>query len=60
VVVELHRKLEELRKQYGDSAEISQGYLDRYLDRLEKNPAFGSNVEVTKKLLEERKKSKQD
>ncbi|MFM2250896.1 MAG: hypothetical protein RLZZ358_1823 [Bacteroidota bacterium] len=60
VVAELHRKLEELRKQYGDSAEISQGYLDAYLDRLEKNPAFGSNSEVTKKLLEERKKSRQD
>ena len=60
VVAELHRKLEELRKQYGDSAEISQGYLDAYLDRLEKNPAFGSNIEVTKKLLEERKKSRQD
>lgn len=60
VVAELHRKLEALRKQYGDSAEISQGYLDAYLDRLEKNPAFGSNIEVTKKLLEERKKSRQD
>jgi arylsulfatase A-like enzyme len=60
VVAELHRKLEELRKQYGDSTEISQGYLDAYLDRLEKNPAFGSNSEVTKKLLEERKKSKKD
>jgi len=60
VVAELHRKLEELRKQYGDSAEISQGYLDTYLDRLEKNPAYGTNVEVTKKLLEERKKSRQD
>ena len=60
VVAELHRKLEELRKQYGDSAEISQGYLDTYLDRLEKNPAYGTNVEVTKKLLEERKKSKKD
>ena len=60
VVTELHRKLEALRKQYGDSAEISQGYLDAYLDRLEKNPAFGSNIEVTKKLLEERKKSRQD
>jgi len=60
VVAELHRKLVELRKQYGDNAEISQGYLDAYLDRLEKNPAFGSNVEVTKRLLEERKKSKQD
>lgn len=60
VVAELHRKLEELRKQYGDSAEISQGYLDTYLDRLEKNAAYGSNVEVTKKLLEERKKSKKD
>ena len=60
LVAELHRKLEELRKQYGDNAEISQGYLDAYLDRLEKNPAFGSNVEVTKRLLEERKKSKQN
>ncbi len=60
VVAELHRKLEALRKQYGDSAEISQGYLDAYLDRLEKNPAFGSNIEVTKKLLEERKKFRQD
>ena len=60
VVAELHRKLEELRKQYGDSAEISQGYLDTYLDRLEKNPAYGTNAEVTKRLLEERKKSKQD
>jgi arylsulfatase A-like enzyme len=60
VIAELHRKLEALRKQYGDSAEISQGYLDAYLDRLEKNPAFGSNIEVTKKLLEERKKSRQD
>ena len=59
-VAELHRKLESLRKQYGDSAEISQGYLDTYLDRLEKNAAYGSNVEVTKKLLEERKKSKKD
>jgi arylsulfatase A-like enzyme len=60
VVAELHRKLEELRKQYGDSAEISQGYLDTYLDRLEKNPAYGTNEEVTKRLLEERKKSKKE
>jgi arylsulfatase A-like enzyme len=60
VVAELHRKLEELRKQYGDSAEISQRYLDTYLDRLEKNPAYGTNPDVTKRLLEERKKSKQD
>lgn len=60
VVAELHRKLEALRKQYGDNSEISQGYLDTYLDRLEKNAAYGSNVEVTKKLLEERKKSKKD
>jgi arylsulfatase A-like enzyme len=59
-VAELHRKLEALRKQYGDNSEISQGYLDTYLDRLEKNAAYGSNVEVTKKLLEERKKSKKD
>jgi len=60
VVAELHLKLEELRKQYGDSTEISQGYLDTYLDRLEKNPAYGTNEEVTKRLLEERKKSKKE
>ena len=60
VVAELHRKLEALRKQYGDNSEISQGYLNTYLGRLEKNAAYGSNVEVTKKLLEERKKSKKD
>ena len=60
VVAELHRKLEALRKQYGDNSEISQGYLNTYLDRLEKNAAYGSNVEVTKKLLEERIKSKKD
>lgn len=60
VVAELHQKLEELRKQYGDSAEISQGYLDTYLDRLEKNPAYGTNEEVTKRLLEERKKSRKE
>ncbi|MFM7630089.1 MAG: sulfatase [Algoriphagus sp.] len=60
VVAELHLKLEELRKQYGDSEVISQGYLDTYLDRLEKNPAYGTNEEVTKRLLEERKKSKKE
>ncbi len=60
VVAALHRKLEELRKQYGDSTEISQDYLNKYLDRLEKVGAFGANEEVTKRLLEERKKSKQD
>lgn len=60
VVASLHQKLDELRKQYGDNTEISQRYLDTYLDRLEKNAAYGSNVEVTKRLLEERKKSRKD
>ena len=57
IKAELHQKLEGLREKYGDSKEISQSYLDRYLDRLEQTGQFGAgNKEVTKKILEERKK----
>jgi len=57
VKTELHQKLEGLREKYGDSKEISQSYLDRYLDRLEQTQQFGAgNKEVTKKILEDRKK----
>lgn len=58
IKTELHRKLDGLREKYGDSKELSQSYLDRYLDRLEKNQQFGGgNKEVTKQILENRKKS---
>ncbi|WP_297335215.1 sulfatase [Algoriphagus sp.] len=55
---ELHEKLDGLRKKYGDSEELSQQYLDDYLDRLEETQRFGAaNKEVTKQILEDRKKS---
>ncbi|MFV8227212.1 hypothetical protein, partial [Christiangramia aquimixticola] len=58
IKAELHRKLEGLREKYGDSKELSQSYIDRYLDRLEQNQQFGgANKEVTKQILENRKKS---
>jgi arylsulfatase A-like enzyme len=57
IKAELHQKLEGLREKYGDSKEISQSYLDKYLDRLEQTQQFGAgNKEVTKKILEDRKK----
>ncbi len=57
IKVELHQKLDGLREKYGDSEEISKSYLDRYLDRLEQTQQFGAaNKEVTKKILDERKK----
>lgn len=57
IKAELHLKLDALREKYGDSKEISQGYLDSYLDRLEQTGQFGAgNKEVTKKILEDRKK----
>ncbi|HCX74234.1 MAG TPA: sulfatase [Algoriphagus sp.] len=53
---ELHQKLDDLRKKYGDNSEISQRYLNEYLDHLEKTQQFGGgNKEVTKQLLENRK-----
>ena len=53
---ELHLKLDGLRTKYGDSKELSQQYLDKYLDRLGKaKQLFGVNKEVTRKILEERK-----
>ena len=58
IKAELHRKLDGLREKYGDSKELSQSYLDRYLDRLEQTQQFGgANKEVTKQILENRKKS---
>jgi arylsulfatase A-like enzyme len=59
IKADLHRKLDGLREKYGDSKELSQSYIDRYLDRLEQNQQFGGgNKEVTKQILENRKKSK--
>ncbi len=53
----LHRQLAQLRTHYRDSAAISQRYLNGYLDHLENTQRFGAaNKEVTRKILEQRKK----
>ncbi len=58
IKAELHRKLDGLREKYGDSKELSQQYLDKYLDRLEQTQQYGNaNREVAKQILENRKKS---
>ncbi|OYX13677.1 MAG: hypothetical protein B7Z16_15405 [Algoriphagus sp. 32-45-6] len=58
IKAELHRKLDGLREKYGDSKELSQQYLDKYLDRLEETQQFGAaNKAVTKQILENRRKS---
>lgn len=57
IKAELHQKLDGLRVKYGDSEELSQSYINRFLDRLEQTQQFSNaNIEVTKKILEDRKK----
>lgn len=49
---DLHARLEQLRAKYGDSSELSQSYIDRYLEDISKRRAFGANQETVKKILE--------
>jgi arylsulfatase A-like enzyme len=49
---ELHAQLDQLRTKYGDSSELSQSYIDRYLEDISKRRAFGANQETVKKILE--------
>ncbi len=53
---DLHARLEKLREKYGDSSELSQTYIDRYLDDIAKGGAFGANQEKVKEILENRNK----
>lgn len=52
IKAELHQKLDGLRKKYGDSSELSQSYIDRYLDIISKRRAFGANQKTVKEILE--------
>ena len=57
---DLHSRLEGLRKKYGDNSQISQRYLNEYLDYLEENKSYagGKNKELLNKIFEDRKKEK--
>ncbi len=49
---DLHARLEKLREKYGDSSQLSQSYIDRYLDDIAKKRAFGANQQTVKEILD--------
>jgi len=51
---DLHARLEQLRKKYGDSSELSQSYIDRYLEDISKRRAFGANQQTVKTIFEKK------
>ena len=55
---DLHGKLEELRKKYKDNSQLSQQYIDRFLDDTSNGKVFGVSKEEARQLLERRKKIK--
>ncbi|GMQ24867.1 hypothetical protein Aoki45_15490 [Algoriphagus sp. oki45] len=56
----LHTRLDGLREKYGDNSQISQRYLQEYLDYMEENKSYagGKNTELLNKIFEDRKKEK--
>ncbi|MHA7130149.1 sulfatase family protein [Algoriphagus namhaensis] len=54
---ELHQKLEGLRQKYGDNSQISQRYLNEYLDYLQKNNSYagGKNKDLLDDIFKDRK-----
>ncbi|GMQ33572.1 sulfatase family protein [Algoriphagus taiwanensis] len=57
---DLHARLEGLRNKYGDNSQISQRYLNEYLDYLEENKSYagGKDKDLLNKIFEDRKKEK--
>ncbi|PZX52150.1 arylsulfatase A-like enzyme [Algoriphagus ratkowskyi] len=58
IKAELHQQLDDMRVKYGDSSELSQEYIDKYLDFLEKNKysTGGKETDLIDKIFEDRKK----
>jgi arylsulfatase A-like enzyme len=56
---DLHKQLDGLREKYGDNSQISQRYIDEYLDFLQKNNSYagGKNTELLDKIFKDRKMS---
>ncbi|MBN7815306.1 sulfatase family protein [Algoriphagus pacificus] len=53
---ELHAKLDELRKKYKDSNEISQGYIDQLLNDADEGRVYGINKEGVEEIKARREK----
>ncbi|WP_207508378.1 sulfatase family protein [Telluribacter humicola] len=54
---ELHAKLEQLRKKYKDSDEISQGYVDRFMEDASNGKVFGVSKEKVQEIRDRRAKA---
>lgn len=55
VRADLHQRLEKLREQYGDNAQISQGYIDKLLEDADNGKVFGVGKERVEQIRERRK-----
>ena len=55
---ELHRRLDELRKKYKDNTELSQQYVDKFLNDASNGKVFGVTKEDVQQIMERRKKIK--
>ncbi|PZX47561.1 sulfatase family protein [Algoriphagus chordae] len=55
---ELHKQLDDMREKYGDSSELSQEYIEKYLDYIQEHNSYngGKNTELIDKIFEDRKK----
>jgi arylsulfatase A-like enzyme len=51
---QLHAQLDGLREKYGDNSQISQSYIDRYLQDISKQRAFGANQQKVKEILDKK------
>ncbi|WP_247237782.1 sulfatase [Telluribacter sp. SYSU D00476] len=54
---ELHAKLEQLRKQYKDSDQLSQGYVDRLMEDASNGKVFGVSKEKVQEIRDRRAKT---
>ena len=59
IQAELHEKLDGLREKYGDNSEISQKYLNEYLDFLQERESYagGKDTELLDKIFDGRELS---
>jgi arylsulfatase A-like enzyme len=53
----LHTEMKKIREKYGDSEELSQQYIDEFLDDVEQDGIFGVNQEKLDALLQRRRES---
>ncbi|MBN7809945.1 sulfatase [Algoriphagus sp. H41] len=56
---ELHAQLDKLRKKYKDSAEISQGYIDRLIEDAENGKVYGASKAKVDAVIQRSRENKQ-